>query len=163
MDCPICKKIHADTVPQALTKFAASSRRLERLIRKMTARQAAAKPAPDKWSAKEIVCHLADCEVAYGLRYRMILSEPGPVLVAFDQDVWARHLRYQKQSLQRALDTFKILRAGHVAMFQSLSRAAWSRAGQHPAYGNLSLRQLVAHMVEHDGNHLAQVERLLPS
>jgi len=47
------------------------------------------RPAPGKWSIKEIICHLADVEVVNGWRYRMILAQSGSNLTAFDQDLWA--------------------------------------------------------------------------
>src|SRR5579862_3102443 len=46
--------------------------------------------APGKWSAREIVCHLADCEVAFAFRLRQTLAEDRHVMQPFDQDLWAR-------------------------------------------------------------------------
>lgn len=160
MPCPMCNKSHDYTIDQALTNLAGTARRLERLVAGLGARKAAARPSPDKWSAKEIVCHLADCELVYGLRYRKILSEPGAALVAFDQDAWANSLQYRQQPVKGALATFQALRSGHVALLKGLPEAAWNKAGQHPSYGELTLRQLVAHLVDHDRNHTAQVENL---
>ena len=160
MPCPMCNKNHAYSTEQALTSLAATGRRLERLALGLSARRAAARPAPDKWCAKEIVCHLADCELVYGLRYRKILSEPEAALMAFDQEAWAKKLRYRDLSLKGAVATFKALRAAHLALLRALPRSAWSKAGKHPSYGVLTLRQIVTHIADHDKNHVAQVERL---
>src|SRR4051812_38043955 len=45
--------------------------------------------APGKWVAREIVAHLADCEIAFGFRLRQALAEPHPTVQPFDQDAWA--------------------------------------------------------------------------
>jgi uncharacterized damage-inducible protein DinB len=156
----MCNKSHDYTINQALTSLAGTARRLERLVAGLSATKATARPSPDKWSAKEIVCHLADCELVYGLRYRTIISEPGSVLTAFDQDAWANNLQYRQQSLKGALTTFKALRSGHIALLKGLPEAAWNKSGQHASYGELTLQQLVTHLVDHDRNHTAQVEHL---
>jgi uncharacterized damage-inducible protein DinB len=158
----MCKKNHAYTIDQALTSLAGTARRLERLALGLTPKQAAARPAPDKWSVKELLCHLADCELVYALRYRKILAEPGAALVAFDQNAWASRLQYQRQPVKDSLGRFKALRCAHIGLLKSLPGTAWDLAGQHPSYGALNLRQLVVHLVDHDRNHLAQVERLVP-
>lgn len=159
MSCPMCNKDHDYTIDAALKRLASTGRRLEKLFSKLSANRAAARPAPGKWSPKEILCHLADCEIVYGLRYRKIVSEPGGALVAFDQEAWARNLRYRRQSLKQALNTFKMMRDGNVRLLKSLPKAAWNKAGKHPHYGALTLRQIVVHMTDHDRNHVAQVVR----
>jgi uncharacterized damage-inducible protein DinB len=156
----MCQKKHPYTVDQALTSLAGTSRRLQRLSERISPKQASARPAPDKWSAKEIICHLADCELVYGVRYRKIVAERKPSLVPFDQNEWASKLQYRRQPLKGSLATFLALRAGNLAMFKALPKSAWNKKGRHPDYGALSLKQLVVHIADHDRNHVAQVERL---
>ena len=162
MPCPICQKEHPYTIREAMSILAAAPRRLEKLASAIGPNRAARRPAPDKWSAKEIICHLADCELTYGFRCRKIVSEPEPVLVPFDQEAWAKSLRYQAQPLKPALATFTALRNGNVSLFKSLPQGSWEKTGQHPEYGAISLGQLLSHLVQHDLNHIAQVERLCP-
>src|SRR3982751_1592144 len=44
--------------------------------------------AADKWSARQILTHLAQSELALGSRVRMALATPGYVAQSFDQDAW---------------------------------------------------------------------------
>ena len=53
----------------------ATAAQIELLLEAMGARRAAAAPAPGKWSAAEIVSHLADCELVFGYRLRQTLAE----------------------------------------------------------------------------------------
>src|SRR6266702_6667936 len=64
-------------------------------------------PAPGKWSPAEIVCHLADCELAFGFRLRQTLAEDNHTIQPFDQDKWAKP--YAAYDAPQALDTFTAL------------------------------------------------------
>src|SRR3990172_9427233 len=160
MVCPICRKDHPETDAQALSILTSTPRRLEKLAASMTPREAAARPVPKKWSAKEVIAHLADGEIIYGLRYRKIPAEPGAPLVAFDQDVWAKELPYRKQALKPTLQSFLALRKQNLAVLKLAPKGAWTQVAPHPEYGTLSLRELVVHLAHHDRNHAAQVERI---
>jgi len=160
MVCPICRRDHPETDAQALSILTSTPRRLEKIAASMTPREAAARPVPNKWSAKEVIAHLADCEMIYGLRYRKILAEPGAPLAAFDQDVWAKELQYRKQALKPTLQSFLALRRQNLAVLKLAPKGAWTQVAPHPEYGTLSLRELVVHLAHHDRNHAAQVERI---
>ena len=56
---------------------AATAAKLGRLIQRASAAKLRKRPAPGKWSAAEILAHLADCEIVTGWRMRQILGAPG--------------------------------------------------------------------------------------
>jgi len=162
MSCPMCQREHIYTIPEALAVLSSTPRKLARATAGLGPKRAAARPEPDKWSPKEIICHLCDCELVYGFRYRKILAEPEAALVAFDQNAWADGLHYREQSLNNALASFIALRNGHVALLKSLPEETWNKGGVHAEYGNLTLRQLICHLADHDRGHTARVESLCP-
>ena len=55
------------------------------------------KPAPDQWSVRQIVAHLADSEAANVVRLRQVIAEDNPTLVPFDQNAWAERTDYDKR------------------------------------------------------------------
>jgi len=65
------------------------------------------KPAPGKWSIRQIVCHLADSEIVVADRFRRVLAEKDPVLQWFDEQLWAENLDYHRRKFSHALDTFR--------------------------------------------------------
>ncbi len=67
--------------------------------------------APGKWSIREITAHLADTELVAGHRFRQLIAEDNPTLVAFDQNAWARNLGYRTRKIKTSLDSFRRLRA----------------------------------------------------
>jgi hypothetical protein len=112
--------------------------------------------APGKWTAGEVLCHLADCEIAFSFRWRQALAEDGYVAQPFDQEKWAA--RYGATSGQEALRTFLALRAWNSTLLDQLTAADWGRTLRHPELGELSFRTLIEITAGHDLNHLAQLE-----
>ena len=89
---------------------AATPGRIRKLVRRLPARRLKRRPAPGKWSIAEILAHLADTELVGGNRIRMILGAPGTPIQAFDQDDWARAMRYREQDARTSLEAFCVLR-----------------------------------------------------
>jgi hypothetical protein len=114
---------------------------------------------PGKWTAREILCHLADTELAMGFRIRQTLTEDNPTVQPFDQEAWAE--RYSGLTLPLALETFKALRAWNLALVRGLSNDDLERTYYHPEREEWeSLRMLVRFVAGHDLNHLAQLEQI---
>ena len=114
--------------------------------------------APGKWTVRQILCHLADCEIAFAFRWRQALAEEDHVAQPFDQDRWAN--RYASLSADGALQTFVALRRWNVLLLEKLSAADWERGVTHPERGRQTFRTLVETMAGHDLNHLAQLEEI---
>ena len=121
-------------------------------------KRAAMTPAPGKWSAAEIVCHLADCELVFGFRLRQALAEDGPTIQPFDQDDWAGW--YKDVSAAEALAAFRALRKWNLAMLRAALPNAADRKITHPERGTMTFQVVIETMAGHDLNHLSQLRRL---
>ncbi len=77
--------------------------------------------APGKWSVIEVLQHLADSDLVFAFRLRMILTEDKPPLQAYDQDAWARTLKYREVPLELAINQLEGLRAANVHVLRQLS------------------------------------------
>ena len=130
------------------------------LIRGLTPRQLAQRPAPGKWSIQEIICHLADTEMVMGCLARWIAFENHPTLVPFDQEKWADGRAREKEGLAETLERFRLLRRSQVRLFRQASRTDFRRTGFHPERGVVSLRVQLETLAGHDLNHLGQIQRL---
>jgi hypothetical protein len=115
-------------------------------------------PAPGKWSAAEVICHLADCEVAFAFRIRQTLAEDNHVCQPFDQDLWAKPYAQLDPSL--ALEQFVAARRWNVALLETIPPAGLAKKLRHPERGEMTLETVVQTMAGHDLNHLAQLERI---
>ena len=122
-----------------------------------------ARPAPEKWSAGEILAHLADVELAVGWRIRSILARNGVSVQAYDQDAWARAFDYRHRDPRTSLATFRVLREANLALLKSAPKESWENYGMHEERGKESITQIVRLLAGHDLNHLAQVENIIRS
>jgi hypothetical protein len=97
----------------------------------------------------------------YGWRTRLILTEDRPAIQGFDQDAWARTLRYDEMPLDVALAQLGGMRAANLRLWRSLSPAQRARIGVHGERGPESLDLLLHLMGAHDLVHRRQIERVL--
>ncbi len=137
---------------------------LEALLDGCTQEQAmAARGGDEGWSIVEVVCHLRDAEREALSRVRLMRDTTHPVIVAYDQECWARERNYAEASLREALASFSSLRAQHVTELAQLSPEQWERTGQHEEQGNITISSHALHIVSHDAVHTAQIARQLKS
>jgi hypothetical protein len=115
-------------------------------------------PAPGKWSATAILCHLADCEVVFAYRLRQALAQPYHVIQPFDQDDWAAY--YESRDPHVALAVFSATRQWNIALIESMSAADLAKKLTHPERGEMTIETVVETMAGHDLNHIAQIERI---
>lgn len=116
--------------------------------------------APGKWSILEVAAHLADSELVYGYRMRLILAEDTPAIPGYDQDAWASKLRYNEADLDLLLDQLAAQRTANLALLRSLSEEEWERTGLHSERGVESVRQIARLLAAHDLVHLRQIDRI---
>lgn len=156
--CPACKQEHPGSDATTLAQLARTPARLKALVKGLDAKGLATSYGPGKWSIRQLVCHLRDCELMFGMRWRLILSEERPTLHPFDQDHWADQTRYAKQEAARALATFEQLRAGNLEMLKIAGKPALARVGSHADYGAITIGQMARHLRSHDEKHLTHIE-----
>ena len=145
---------------EPLMVAAATPAKIVSLIRGLTPRQLARRPAPDKWSIREIISHLADTDMVMDCRARWIAFEDHPTLVPFDQEKWAAGRAREKEPVTETLERFRLLRRSQVRLFRQASKTDFRRTGFHPERGVVTLRVQLETLAGHDLNHLAQIQRL---
>jgi uncharacterized damage-inducible protein DinB len=133
-------------------------RRLAQLVDSIGAERLEASPAPGKWSARDILSHLADAEIAFGFRLKQTLAEDHHVIQPFDQDQWAKS--YPACDARLALATLTALRAWNVALIKSAKPGDLSKAVTHPERGTMTFQTIVETMAGHDRNHIKQIEAI---
>jgi len=120
-------------------------------------------PEPGRWSITEIVVHLADAEIVFAYRARMILAAPGTPIQAFDQTAFVRSQRAASSDAFESLSLFGAVRRGTLGFLRGLTDEERDRFGVHSERGNESIRRMERLYAGHDRNHLAQIERLAAS
>jgi hypothetical protein len=134
--------------------------KLQKLTRGVPRKKLNRRPAPGKWSATEILAHLAETEWVIGWRLRSILSANGTPIQAFDQDAWAKTSNYAKQDPRKSLALFRILRDENLALLKSIPKERWEYYGMHQERGKESIARIFQLIAGHDLNHLGQIAAL---
>jgi hypothetical protein len=142
----------------ALEVLTGTPTRLESLANLLGPERVEYSPAQGKWSAREILCHLADCEVVFAFRLRQTLAEDHHVIQPFDQDKWARH--YAGHDAHAALAVFSAVRNWNLQLIHQAGAAALSKKNTHPERGEGSFGEIIETMAGHDLNHIKQVEAI---
>lgn len=135
-----------------------SGDRYQRLLSGWTPAQFERSYAPGKWTARQILIHLAQSELALGTRARMALSTPNYAAQAFNQDEWMA--REQKLAGKEALDALLALMTMNRTFFQGLSPADLATTLSHPEYGELTVDWILHQLAGHQIHHLAQLEQI---
>lgn len=119
-----------------------------------------ARPIPGKWSACEIVHHLADSEMRAAIRLRQLLVEDRPVIQSYDQEAYAVRLNYNTRDIAPALDAFRSARATTAQLFAHMSDEDWAREGTHPEHTRYTAHTWLEIYAAHAHDHAAQIRRL---
>jgi hypothetical protein len=139
-----------------LEVIAATPGRLKNLAKTLGPKGMERARAPGKWTAREILCHLADCEIAFAFRLRQTLAEDHHVMQPFDQNLWARP--YAAYDAAAGLAVFTTLREWNLTLIRAVIPAALTKPVSHPERGKMTFQVILETMGGHDLNHLRQLD-----
>ncbi len=115
------------------------------------------RPSPDEWTIHETIVHITDSEANSYARCRRLIAEPGQSVMAYDENVWARALRYHDQSADDALELFRWLRGQSYRLIRGLPEAVWSNTIHHPESGVMTMDDWLRTYARHVPDHLEQM------
>ena len=144
----------ADREP--LAALAETPERIRQTVGRWTSEQFERSYAPGKWSARQILIHLAQTELALTTRARFALTESPYTAQAFSQDDWIP--LDAAADAHTALDAYISLRRLNLAMWRRLTADQINRPFNHPEYGELTVGWIMAQMAGHDIHHLKQFQ-----
>ncbi|HEX8890204.1 MAG TPA: DinB family protein [Pyrinomonadaceae bacterium] len=145
---------------QLIAQYAAGYDEVAKSLEGFTSEELTARPIQGKWSACEIVQHLADSEMNSALRLRRLLYEDRPVIQGYDQDGYATRFKYNERDFAPALDAFRGARATSVQILSQVTEEDWKREGWHSESGLYTLETWLKIYAAHAHNHAAQIRRL---
>jgi uncharacterized damage-inducible protein DinB len=132
--------------------------RLAQLVETIGPARLEVSPAPGKWSARDILSHLADAEIVFSFRLKQTLAEDHHVIQPFDQDLWAKS--YPSCDAKLAFAALSAVRAWNLALIRSVKAADLSKPVTHPERGTMTFQTIVETMAGHDRNHIKQMEAI---
>jgi hypothetical protein len=114
--------------------------------------------APGKWSARQVLTHLAQTEFALGTRARMAVVTQSYTAQPWDPDQWIG--LDAKLSGRAALEVFLAAARMNLAFFEGLTPDDRAKKLMHPDYGELTVDWILHQMAGHQINHLKQLQKV---
>jgi hypothetical protein len=111
-----------------------------------------------KWTIRQILAHLADAELVGAHRFRQVIAEDNPTLIAYDQDAWVHRLDYAHRKPKQSLETFRRIRAENHELLKSVPPEAFARSGNHSQDGPVTLAQMLEGYAQHAESHARQLQ-----
>jgi hypothetical protein len=131
------------------------------LVREVPAAVLKRRPRPEKWSAHEHACHLAQVQPLFFERLERMLAEEKPKIRPYLPDQDDPEDALLKVELDEALERFQRDRTRLVARVRQLPAAAWDRTADHGEYSHYSVFIMFRHVAMHDMLHAYRIEELL--
>ena len=144
-----------DERKQLIAQYADGYRAVAEALLKITPEELDSKPA-GKWSAREIVHHLADSEMTGAVRLRLLVAEDAPAIKGYDQEGFASRLYYQRPH-EASLELFRAARASTVELMGCLTEADWLREGTHTEVGRFGVDTWLRIYAPHAHRHADQI------
>jgi uncharacterized damage-inducible protein DinB len=124
------------------------------------AAQLAGAPPTGEWSAAEVLAHMAAAEQLWLERLNAMLRERDARLGPPRQQVTDLQARLMGQPVEENLAAYNALRGETISMMMGLSLTDWTKTATHHSRGEMRIDELVEDMVDHDSEHLAQLQAL---
>jgi DinB superfamily len=147
---------HINTRKQLVDQYKAGYEVVAAALAGATDAELDAHPGPGKWSAREIVHHLADSEMTAAIRLRLLIATERPQIVGFDQEEFARRLYYDRP-LDASVEAFKSARRTTAEILDRMSEAEWAREGTHSEHGRYTVERWLEIYAAHAHNHAEQI------
>lgn len=132
--------------------------RTRQLVSPFTPAQFERSYAPGKWTARELLIHLAQGEMVFGMRLRWALSDPSYVVQPFDQDAWMELDRAGLDG-QSALGLFSFARAYNLGLAKRLTGEDRQKTMAHPEQGTITVEDVLVTIAGHELHHLPQLAK----
>ena len=145
---------------ELIARYEAGYDEVTRSLEGFPPEQLTARPLPGKWSAVEIVQHLADSEMTSAIRLRLLLVNEHPVIHGYDQEAFAGRLAYNERDLAPALEAFRAARATTAQLLARMTEDDWRREGWHTESGRYAAEDWLRIYAAHAHGHAAQIRRL---
>jgi uncharacterized damage-inducible protein DinB len=139
----------------ALKSLAETPDRIRMLVSTIGAARLSHSHAPGKWNVGQLLVHLAQVELAFGLRVRMALSVDQYVVQPFDQDAWLANETLL--DCDAALAAYEGMRAMNLALFRALAPEQRRKTFMHPERGQMQVEDIITTLAGHEQHHLAQI------
>src|SRR5690606_2013463 len=121
-------------------------------------------PAPDEWSANDVLAHVRACADVWGSYIARILSQDRPAIQAVSPRRYIDQTDYLEQEFTASLQAVTAQRAKLLEVLPVWAAEGWERQAIVTGVGNAIVRTLRSYsdrMTRHEREHVHQTEQLV--
>ena len=134
---------------------------LPSIIREVPEETRKQRPSPEKWSAHEHACHLAEVHPLFFERLEWMLSRENPIIEPYFPDKHDAPDQLTNADLDDSLERFAKDRKRLIEKLKNLSPEDWNRRANHQEYSHYDVFIMFRHLSLHDYLHIYRIEELL--
>jgi hypothetical protein len=152
--------LYADLVgpEDPLTLLASTPLRIAALVQGWDTSRWSRTYAPGKWTAAQIILHLAHDEISWGARVRLARTVDGYVVQPFDGAAWIA--LETPTDAELALASYIALRRLNLSLYRRIGPVERAQPFAHPEFGAISIDWIVHTLAGHDLHHLRQLQTI---
>ncbi len=130
---------------------------VRRLTSDLEEKALAKRAIPEKWSLKELVCHLWRVQQVFEKRLDALLAKDNPEIVSYEPEGDSEFPGVVALPAEKSLAEFLAGRQRLISRLERLSPADWHRAGRHPEYPDYDVHFAMEYLAHHEAHHIYQM------
>jgi hypothetical protein len=134
--------------------------RLSAAVSGLSAAQLDTPYRPGGWSVRQVVHHFADSHMNAFVRFKLALTEDGPIVKTYEEARWAETPDAKTPPIELSMGLVENLHARWVLLMRSLSPEDWARKLTHPERGLVTLDENLCLYSWHSRHHVAHITAL---
>lgn len=143
---------------QLLARYDAGSATVRAMVAGLTPAELNRAIGPGTWSIRQVVIHLLDSDLIATHRIRRMVAEELPLLVSYDETVFAEKLGYEHDDITLVCDLFELNRRFTSALLRRLPASGFERVGIHTQRGRVTVGETIEIYARHVEHHLEFVK-----
>jgi uncharacterized damage-inducible protein DinB len=113
--------------------------------------------APGKWTIKEVIGHLIDCERVFGYRVLRFARGDKQELPGFNEKEYVPQGKFNNRSFYDLAHEFSVLRESNIILVKNLDEETLSRTGTADGL-HTTVRGLVYSIAGHSAHHVRVIK-----
>jgi hypothetical protein len=146
-----------DAHRRVISRLREQAEEVRRLFSGLDEAKLSTRTIPEKWSLKELVCHLGRVQQVFQTRLDALLTQDSPVIASYEPEGDAEFDRMAARPAEESLSEFLAARRKLTDRLDRLSAAQWHRSGSHPECPRYDVHFAMEYLGHHEAHHIYQM------
>ena len=155
-----CESLTPEQRAEVIAEIAATPKSLRDAVAGLSREQIDTPYRPGGWTVRQVVHHLPDSHMNSYVRLKLALTENGPTIKPYEEQLWAELADSRDTPVEVSLTLLEALHQRWVILLRSMKAEDFSRTLRHPVLGPMPVDNLVNIYAWHGRHHVAHITAL---